>query len=215
MPVAYIWASPHWSVIKVLYIFVRYSTFVDAILNVLVQCSPALTSEKCKVLYRAITTLAVILTLRVWAVWKRTLWICDGLLLNSLGFELQSAFHFVGCLVTHGNIVLEAITWGILLGYDTVMMVLMLPIAFRALKMGGRSTLANAVIRDGVIFYIFLFAISLVNMVALLTLTPDYFALLAAIGRVIHSALSCRVVLHAREQGWNTSRVHSTTITGI
>ncbi|KAF8999611.1 hypothetical protein BDQ17DRAFT_1328148 [Cyathus striatus] len=35
--VIYIWKSPHWSIVKVLYVFVRYSTYVDASLNIVGQ----------------------------------------------------------------------------------------------------------------------------------------------------------------------------------
>ncbi|KAF8999610.1 hypothetical protein BDQ17DRAFT_1360692 [Cyathus striatus] len=238
--VTYIWGSSHWSVVKVLYVFVRYSTYVDATLNIVVQCFPSLSSKTCKSIYYAIiwflvtgmTAAEIILTLRVWAVWQKTkiitivltlyfigtlvpVWVNDGILGRSLTFNLQDLLHVGGCLATSGRIALEASTWGLLLAYDTIMMLLMLPPAYDAFRRGGKSTMASTVIRDGIIYYIYLFVVSLVNMVVLLKLSPDYFSLLAILGRVIHSALSCRVVLNIREQGWANHRLHSTTITGV
>ncbi|KAF8989708.1 hypothetical protein BDQ17DRAFT_421948 [Cyathus striatus] len=95
------------------------------------------------------------------------------------------------------------------------MMLLMLPPAYNAYKRGCKSTMANTAIRDGIIYYIYLFVVCLVNVVGLSKLSPDYFSMLAILGRVIHSTLTCRVVLNIREQGWETHRLHGTTITGI
>ncbi|KAF8989707.1 hypothetical protein BDQ17DRAFT_1434259 [Cyathus striatus] len=52
--ITYIWGSPQWSIVKVLYVFVRYNAYVDASLNVVVQCFPSLSSNTCKSLYYAI-----------------------------------------------------------------------------------------------------------------------------------------------------------------
>ncbi|KAF9000847.1 hypothetical protein BDQ17DRAFT_1542986, partial [Cyathus striatus] len=221
MEVTYIWGSPRWSVVKVLYVYVRYSTYVDALLNIMVQCLPSLSSNSCKSLYYAtigflttgIIVTEIILTLRVWAVWKKTKTmtiiltvyfigavvpglVIAALLAKSLAFDLQDVIQIRGCLLTNGRIAMEATIWGLILAYDTVMMLLLLPPAYNAFRSGGRSTLANVVIRDGIIYYIYLFIATLVNMVLVLNLTPDYFALLATFARVIYSALSCRIILN-------------------
>ncbi|KAF8991937.1 hypothetical protein BDQ17DRAFT_244332 [Cyathus striatus] len=94
------------------------------------------------------------------------------------------------------------------------MLLLLLPAAYRAFKLGGKSTLVTAVIREGIFFYIYLFIVTLVNLVVLLKLSPDYFALLPVFSRVVQSALSCRVVLHVREKA-DTSRVHGIKLSTI
>ncbi|KAF8999626.1 hypothetical protein BDQ17DRAFT_744982 [Cyathus striatus] len=224
--VTHIWGSPRWSVVKVLYIIVRYSTYVDASLNIVVQCVPSLSPKACKSLYYAIiwllvvgmTAAEIILTLRVWAVWQKkkvitivlTVYLIGitvpSLVLSvfigrSLTFDLQLDIGRIGgCIVTGGKVELEVATWILLLAYDTIMMLLMLPPAYDAYKRGGKSTLANVVIRDGIIYYVYLFVVSLVNIVVLLKISPDYFSLLSVISRVIHSSLCCRVVLNIRER---------------
>ncbi|KAF8990286.1 hypothetical protein BDQ17DRAFT_387250 [Cyathus striatus] len=239
MEISYIWGSSHWSVVQIMYLIVRYSAYLDITLNVAVQCFPILSAKSCKSLYSAImwillpgmTAVEVILTLRVWAVWKKSRnmgillavsffsvvissWANGGVLVNSITFDAQE-FFIRGCLVTNGRVAMEAAIWGILLAYDTLMMLLLLPPAYNAFRRGGKSTLANIVIRDGIIYYIYLFVASLVNMIVVIKLSPDYFALLATFGRAIYSAISCRIVLNIREQGWQNQRVHNTAIAEV
>ncbi|KAF8999658.1 hypothetical protein BDQ17DRAFT_1427677 [Cyathus striatus] len=153
--VTYIWQSPRWSAVKVLYIFVRYGTYVDVSLDIVVQCFPSLSSKICKLLYYVIicflvtgmTAAEAILTLRVWYRID-----CMGhrrILGKSVAFDLQDLLLIGGCIATGGRISLEASTWGLLLAYDTIMMVLMLPPAYYAYQRGGKSTMTNTVIRDG------------------------------------------------------------------
>ncbi|KAF8991938.1 hypothetical protein BDQ17DRAFT_244271 [Cyathus striatus] len=139
MEVEYIWKS-HWSVIKVLFIIVRYSTYGDIVLNVLVLLLLPQSASSCVAMTKAITwlltvgmTLAdLILTLRLSAILKKTknmtiflgiwyfsilipTWVFTGFFVNSVSFDLQSLlqtniFH-VSCLPTGQRIELEAIPW--------------------------------------------------------------------------------------------------------
>ncbi|KAF8990287.1 hypothetical protein BDQ17DRAFT_1414103 [Cyathus striatus] len=240
MEIEYIWKSPHWSVVKVLYLAVRYGTYLDSCLNIVVQLFPSLSSISCKSLYNVtiwsiaigMTTSEIILTFRVWAVWQKTrtmaiiltmffigilipLYVNVGILGSSLTFAFQDLPIISGCLVSSARITLEEAMWGVLLSYDTVMMLFMLPPAYKAFITGGKTSMTKIVIRDGIIYYIYIFVLTLVNMVVQLKLSPDYFSLFTPIWRVVHSALCCRVVLNIREQGWKTVQVHCTTISGV
>jgi len=73
----------------------------------------------------------------------------------------------------------------------------------------GKETLSKVVYREGLIYYLFLFGLSLVNVVTLLCLSHEYMNLLIALERVMYSILTCRAILHIREQnqiettGWS------------
>ncbi|KAF8995765.1 hypothetical protein BDQ17DRAFT_1330373 [Cyathus striatus] len=140
MEVAYIWKSPNWTVVKALYIFVRYGTYIDECLNI------------CGSIAIGVSASEVILTVRVWAVWQNSrnmailltvsfigimvpMYASDGILANSLMFELQEFLHIRGCLVTSAKIKTEEGILGLMLAYNTV-------------KTGGRSTMTNVVIKD-------------------------------------------------------------------
>ncbi|KAF8999628.1 hypothetical protein BDQ17DRAFT_744993 [Cyathus striatus] len=143
MEITYIWMT-RWNVIKVVYIFVRYSTYIDLALNIIVECVPTLSAASCKSLCYAIILFLVIgltapdliLTLRVWAVWRTTrtmgiilvlvniifltpIWISGGFLANSLKFSLQNG-HLIreGCIAS-ANVRFATAAWGVLLAYQT------------------------------------------------------------------------------------------------
>ncbi|KAF8999603.1 hypothetical protein BDQ17DRAFT_1328142 [Cyathus striatus] len=228
LEISYIWRSSHWSIVQIMYLVVRYGAYIDISLNVVVQCFPSL-SVRSWILLPGMTAVEVILTLRVWAVWKKSRnmgillfvsffsvvissWVNGGILANSVTFDAQE-YLVRGCLVTNGKVATEAAIWGILLAYDTLMMLLLLPPAYDAFRRGGKSTLANIVIRDGIIYYIYLFVASLVNMVIVLKLSRLKIELYR-FGRVIYGAISCRIVLNIREQVWKDKRVHHMAIAG-
>ncbi|KAF8998362.1 hypothetical protein BDQ17DRAFT_1411070 [Cyathus striatus] len=242
--------------IKVLYIFVRYCTYIDVILNAIAS-RPAEPMAQfsdlpvCKTTYQAIIWFMMIgiaasdliLNLRVWAVWRKTkamaiilitlnigfltpVWVTWGLFANTFGFFTTT---LSGCMEVFGTSLLPLAAWAVLLTYQTVMLSLMLPPAFTAFKLGGRSNMTNIVIRDGncldnstiyvldsvgytgIMYYVYLIPITEVAMV--ISLEPALFSMLAIYARVAYAALSCRVVLHIREQATKNSQVH--TISGV
>ncbi|KAF8975948.1 hypothetical protein BDQ17DRAFT_234813 [Cyathus striatus] len=137
-------------------------------------------------------------------------WVTWGLSVNSIRSPIA---HFDGVSTTTFTITtFPLVTWSVLLAYQTVMLLLMLPAAFTAFKLGGRSNMTNIVIRDGIIYYIYLIFLSLVGLVVM-SLVPEYFAVLALYEMVTYAALSCRVILHIREQPANNSKAH--TISGV
>ncbi|KAF8998365.1 hypothetical protein BDQ17DRAFT_814328 [Cyathus striatus] len=255
LEVTYIWKS-RWNVIKVLYIFVRYCTYIDVVLNTIVTINYSLRwsdSVTCKTQYQAIIWLMMIgiavsdliFNLRIWAVWRKTrtmaiilialnigfltpVWVTWGLFANSLEFFTTEFLR--GCIENLGTSLLPLAAWAVLLIYQTAILLLMLPAAFTAFKLGGRSNMTNIVIRDGnfpdnsiiyvldlvgytgIVYYIYLILVSLTNLVVI-SLEPALFSMLAIYARVAYAALSCRVVLHIREQAANDSQVH--TVSGV
>ncbi|KAF9000998.1 hypothetical protein BDQ17DRAFT_1410107 [Cyathus striatus] len=215
LEVKFIWKSP-WTFGKVLYLAVRYIPFIDGSINILRRFIPYSSPQLCHNLFNAITwliligmsTAEVIFTLRTWAVWGRKKWlayflsvyyitswtgtfIAAGISVNTLEFGAQQ-YIARGCLVTGGNPSLLWVDWTLLFLYDFVLMVLMLIPAFKAFKQNGKSDMTKIVLRD---------VVSSANLVVIRALSSDYFDVILELGRVIHSVLACRVVLHTRELG--------------
>ncbi|KAF8995930.1 hypothetical protein BDQ17DRAFT_966596 [Cyathus striatus] len=236
--VEFIWSAP-WNVVKVLYLVTRYLAFIDSSLNVLIQLMPDASEPTCKILYQVGTWIIMtgmclaelILTIRTWAVLGKKRWQAVFFFLLFVGiwgsaytivalfsgpyaFTLQDALQpfLKGCFATVGSVHYLQITWALLLVYDGVLMLLMLVPAYET---RGQSKLVRAVFRDGIIYYIYLFTMTLGNLIVTRKLSNDYFTIIMILERVIHAVLACRVILHMREQAWKGDHVHISTISGI
>ncbi|KAF8999624.1 hypothetical protein BDQ17DRAFT_1499572 [Cyathus striatus] len=182
-------------------------------------------SDPRKVYQDSLFNTEVILTLRVWALWGTTrtmaiilvvlnitfltpIWVSGGLLANSLEFNLQNA-HLIreGCIASV-NVRFATAGWSVLLAYQAGMLLLMFPPAYRAYMAGDKSTIIEVVIRDGIIYYFYLFLISLINIL-FTSFMHEYFDILEILARVMYATFSCRVVLHIRENVQNNSEVNS------
>uniref|UniRef100_A0A0W0FSL9 DUF6533 domain-containing protein n=1 Tax=Moniliophthora roreri TaxID=221103 RepID=A0A0W0FSL9_MONRR len=64
---------------------------------------------------------------------------------------------------------------------------------------GGRSALSKIVYRDGILYFVYLFGLSLTNVVVILTAPGILIDLLGPLERVMYSVLTSRVILHIRE----------------
>ncbi|KAF8999617.1 hypothetical protein BDQ17DRAFT_1328153 [Cyathus striatus] len=152
LELTYIWKS-HWNMMKGLYIFVRYITYVDLITNLIAVCVPALSAASCKSIFYAIILFLVIgitasdLVLNI--TFLTPVWISGGFLANSFETNLQNA-HLVreGCIAS-ADIRFATAAWGVMLAYQLVMLLLMFPPAYRAFTTGDKSTIMEVVIRDG------------------------------------------------------------------
>ncbi|KIM35818.1 hypothetical protein M413DRAFT_325366 [Hebeloma cylindrosporum] len=62
------------------------------------------------------------------------------------------------------------------------------------------TSLMKVVYRDGVLYYLYLFVLSCINIIIVKTLPEDYQPLLSLVERMLHSILTSRVILHIRAQ---------------
>ncbi|KAK0217223.1 hypothetical protein IW262DRAFT_177467 [Armillaria fumosa] len=195
-----VWCAP-WNLLKLFYIVQRYLPFFDTAFLVLHhQFAPELSIRYCQISHSMsgwmfITGIAiseVILTARVWAVWERNKKLTVGLPIFFLlcwapnfammGVFLQSMkspLPSLGCFVTRSDNVLY-LCWTFLMIYDAGMLLLMLIAGVRAYKTGGDSALFNVVFRDGVMYYAYLFVISVINVAMILSLPSDLVHLLSS-----------------------------------
>ncbi|KAJ3503599.1 hypothetical protein NLJ89_g8360 [Agrocybe chaxingu] len=73
--------------------------------------------------------------------------------------------------------------------------------SYTALKQGGNHAMLKVVYRDGIVYYSYLFVLSLVNVIVMPRIPSDLATLLALLVRTLHALLTCRVILHIRAQG--------------
>ncbi|KAG7091667.1 hypothetical protein E1B28_010687 [Marasmius oreades] len=163
----------------------------------------------------------LILAVRIWAVWARKPSIGIILIVLSLGCSVPATFffaRFVGgiqypelniqtgpgsaqlrrCFYSMKNKDIY-VCWIVLMVYDCASFILMSIPGFRAYRTGGSSNLLKVVYRDGVIYYAFIFLVSLVNVIIILILTPDLVHIISPFERVLHSILASHAVLHIRK----------------
>ncbi|KAJ3503600.1 hypothetical protein NLJ89_g8359 [Agrocybe chaxingu] len=69
--------------------------------------------------------------------------------------------------------------WVIYLLWNTVMLVLMAIPAYKTFQLGGNHKLSKVVYQDGLIYYSYLFVLSLINIVVIMTTPPDIVPLLS------------------------------------
>lgn len=223
MEVDLVWSSK-WGFMKVLYLLQRYLPFVDAaILCFLHQFSRTINPSTCSVVeklrgYLIITGICLselILTLRAWAVWRRdgrlgtalsilfvatavTSYVIQSLFLRGLQFTDRPYPEFEGCFITGSNRMVY-INWVILMIYEAVILVLMVIPGVKTYRRGEDDSFHAIVYRDGVMFYIYLFVLSTINVVVVTTLSENYLDMLSSVERCLHSMLTSRVVLNIRD----------------
>ncbi|KAF9255803.1 hypothetical protein L218DRAFT_1008156 [Marasmius fiardii PR-910] len=93
---------------------------------------------------------------------------------------------------------------------------------FASDKRGERSKFTKTVYRDGVIYYVFIFVCSMLNVIVVGNLPRDMTLNLLAFVRVFHSLMASRAVLHIHQVNephdnalQTTSDIHFGTQTGI
>ncbi|KAF9260180.1 hypothetical protein L218DRAFT_962804 [Marasmius fiardii PR-910] len=221
--IEHIWMRK-WSLLTVLYTLQRYLPFFDTAGLVLYhQFGANLSTRYCTLNYNiggwsfiiGIVLSEIVLTLRVWAVWKRSIAVAIGLVvfflacwvpcyvlfaefLSATKFAILPLPDFRGCFIAGGSHILY-LCWVLMMVYDTGTLVMILIPGVAAYRRGGRSELVKTVYQDGVIYYVFLFLISTINVIVILTLPPDLVHLLSSFERVLHSILTSRAVLHIRQ----------------
>ncbi|KAF9255471.1 hypothetical protein L218DRAFT_336282 [Marasmius fiardii PR-910] len=227
LEIEHIWTK-QWGFLTVLYIIQRYLPFFDtAGVALHLHFGANLSPEFCTSGYKiagwsfigGVMLSEILLTLRVWAVWRRRILVGLGLVLFFLACWVPGSYylaqflnatkfatipfpipHFRGCFISGGSIILY-LCWVLWMVYDTGTLIMMLIPGISAYRKGGRSELIKTVYRDGVIYYAFVFLVSTINVVSVLRLSSDLVQLLTSFERVLHSLLTSRAILHIRQLG--------------
>ncbi|KAJ2917707.1 hypothetical protein MD484_g2721, partial [Candolleomyces efflorescens] len=174
-----------WS--KILYLVTRYSTLIEVGVVLWEQIVPGTWYRGCKISF------------------------------DINVFDPSPLAMFKGCYVTDASSILF-VAWLILLVYDTLNLILIGIPAYKSCKchslsfslpvlgililppdrLGGNSQFVRTVYTDGIVYYVYLFGISALNIIVVLVLPRDLATLLSMPERVLHAAFTCRVVLHIR-----------------
>jgi len=143
---------------------------------------------------------------------------------KSLTFAPAPNPAIVGCFMTGGNHMLSAV-YVLLTVFETSIFILTLLKGARirtpcekqsnvlvnfkcriALRYGRASYVAATLYRDGIIYYFYLFVITISNIVALSMAPPVYATgILSLFQRGMHSLLAVRIILHLREANARTA----------
>ncbi|KDR82178.1 hypothetical protein GALMADRAFT_264430 [Galerina marginata CBS 339.88] len=212
-----------WNLMKVLYLFQRYLPIVDTIfLNLQSQLGENLGAAECLRLYSASGWLMffgfalseVILTLRAWAVWNRerrltiilvVLWVMVwGPIAAFIAHFIRSIIigpppyaGYRGCFVYDANTSLF-LCFLLLTVWNIVVFGLMAVVGIRIRAWSSKSKLFQLIYRDGAIYYLYVFAFSALNVIAIVTFRSGYQFTLTSLERCLHSVLASRVLLNLR-----------------
>ncbi|KAF5370411.1 hypothetical protein D9757_013139 [Collybiopsis confluens] len=245
--VEYIWAA-RWSIVKVLYLFTRYSAFIDTVIAVEERFSAFISTTSCN--HRLIFNTGI--HNKVYTPQSSADFMCK--VFSGLGIGISDLILLIRTYVMYGNsrkiLIVLVLSWSAisivniyavlhwtssfdeastssvisqlapcslvgeskaglvnyasLLGGETVVVALTVYKGYqnyqdgKILQSSGTHQLLSAFYRDGILFYLFIFPITLGN-VLILSLAPATLQVLETPLRVLHSVLCCRLVLHLRE----------------
>ncbi|KAF9449399.1 hypothetical protein P691DRAFT_774726 [Macrolepiota fuliginosa MF-IS2] len=237
MEVTLIWEA-EWNLSKGLYMVSRYMPFIDVPIALTFGLNEGIGVERCKTLYTCIAWMFcigeaiadLIFTLRTWVVWGKLRRVALGLavcyiatwvvILVTVGLYLRTAVYMpspvpqlMGCIEQSPS-VLMSVSYIAAMVYNAIMLVLILIPGVSAFKSGLPSSgLMRVIYSDGVIYYVYIFVLSFLNFFVIFKLPKDYINLLLTLERVLQSVLSCRVILHIRQQAAKAKRIESQAAT--
>ncbi|TCD65721.1 hypothetical protein EIP91_002297 [Steccherinum ochraceum] len=184
------------SPMKALYLYTRYSAFVDVTMAVYYQLKTDVPAILCKRIYSiaawliviGIIVAEVILMVRTWAIWNRSrrmaavligisvvavvgACVMEGLYLKTLNFTTPPGPTYPGCHLMGGNVTL-GVNFIIIIVIETVVLILTLTGGIQRFRFAatGQKGLVSVLYRDGMLFYVYLFGISLLNFIVILVL---------------------------------------------
>ncbi|KJA25093.1 hypothetical protein HYPSUDRAFT_38053 [Hypholoma sublateritium FD-334 SS-4] len=210
---------------KFMYLLTRYSAIAEAGVVIALLTIPGDWYAECSLVFKTNVALfvfglgagEVIMTIRTWAVWQKNrtmmyilpifyvvIWtgafVAMGIFLTRLEFAPDPRNAYIGCYAT-GTSPIIFVPWVLLLFYDAVMFCLMAIPTYKLYRSGSSSRFIRIVHRDGVVYYLYLFVLSLANIIITLTFPSDLILVFSLMSRIIHAVLACRVVLHIDQHG--------------
>lgn len=221
--VTFIWPAP-WGAGKVLFLLTRYLPWPECFMTIYLEffvkdlrtCHSIFSFLTWSIL-SGITLAEIILILRTWAIWDRRqhilLALTASLLMLSAALSYQLALYidestFARLPIANPSIPTCAlvsnsrrigVAWLGWTGFELVIVVMTLIKYFQDSRHCRSSSMIRSLYRDGIIYFIYIFAVSVAN-VGILYTTPagSYTVLLTVMQRALHAILSCRIILHIR-----------------
>jgi len=211
-----IWTQS-WSIGRVLYLLNRYLPFFDTFLSLHLLLGRN-TDEECLNGFKAVTWLIVIgiiiseliLMGRTYALWERNrvilvtlsiltlVTIVPALVITQLevnSFAYKS--NDIGCRKTKNSSPVIFVAFLMLILCETTIVILTVMRVWKFHR-NSKSALLVRMYKDGLLYYLYLLAFSVVNVIIALAAPPIYANWLTTPQRIVHSLLGARVVLHIR-----------------
>jgi len=222
--VKFIWFSP-WTYTKVLFLLIRYLSFVCLFMVVYTQTVPGISAAVCRVtrpmqgwfIFLLIVSAESVLSIRTWAVWNTNMFVGAILLALTVGHIVANSIfnnalltsmeifpspypEFRGCFVTK----IDQVLWkqfAVATVVDFCVLALMAISAFQTYRLSNDSELLCTVHRDGVLFYVYLLCVAIATLVTSIVLPLDLFFLLTPLQISMYSVFTTRIVLNIKEAG--------------
>ncbi|KAJ7482188.1 hypothetical protein B0H11DRAFT_1213838 [Mycena galericulata] len=221
----YIWKS-RWGVIKCLYLWTRYSTFIDTIIAVQERVDTRRDVANCNQVMDFTTFFAmfgigvaeIILMIRTYAMYERSkkllgfffaLWITVvsvniwAAIKWTESYHIESAPSVISSCYLGSSSGIGLVCYTSLVVGETVIVLLTLrkglQTFFLSKSTKSRPTeLVKIFYRDGILFYLAILPISIANAVILFVAPPGLNLIADTPLRVTHTILCCRLVTHVR-----------------
>jgi len=215
------WSSK-WSISKTLFFCTRYSPAFDVPVLLYSSLVSNLSFERCSQLQAAsawgtvfgMAAAEAILILRTYALSGRNrgvlvffsaLWtigvvaaiVLTQLFLRSAAYGPPPSPQIPGCFLTKGNAIFPSASFSIVLSFDTTIMAYTLWIWLSTYRCSANKLIIT-LYRDGFTYYLLICIISSLNVATLLNAPVPTNQLFNTFLRVLHSILSTRILLHAR-----------------
>jgi len=209
--IAYVWSNPR-SFSSMLFFINRYVPFIDTFLSLALKFSIK-QREKCLMYYTIVTWLIilgtifseVILMLRTYAIWERNrvmriflsflaaLILIPGVILTAIEIHsLNYSRKRHGCHLVHASPVILA-AYLLLVLSETILVVLTTIKAYKHFR-HSQAGWVRQLYKDGILFYFYILAISLANIIVPFVAPTVFANWLASPQRVVHSILCNRVL---------------------
>ncbi|KAA1472236.1 hypothetical protein DENSPDRAFT_881096 [Dentipellis sp. KUC8613] len=209
--VALIWPS-RLSAVKVLFFLTRYLAVGDLSMLLYLQFASAPSEDECRCVWTVSGWMIIwgvgigliIQAVRTWAVWDcgRSVGIILAVtFLGTAGVDCYAFAKFTSSLIfTPMRDVSSVFTRGCLVtGGSHILLTDCAVVVFYDTSSPSSSTLINTLYRDGILFYVYLFGISLANLIVMATARDSLTNVLPALQRTLYSILSSRILLNIRK----------------
>ncbi|KZV97357.1 hypothetical protein EXIGLDRAFT_764482 [Exidia glandulosa HHB12029] len=217
-----IWKSS-WGLGKTMFLLCRYIALLDVVITTCYSTLPASASQSRGPISFAFLSGAVgiaigemICIMRTWAIWNRNRAVLIALL-SVLFVFFALATYFTTAYVTSKQYVpassvssnlngfsnrivshLEVIPWILVVSFDFFIMTLTLVKVYQQYE-HGLSKLTTRLYVDGVLYFIYIFSVSLLNILMIAKASPLLATEFLELLRVLHCVFPCRIVLHLRQ----------------
>ncbi|KAF8835815.1 hypothetical protein BDN67DRAFT_974891 [Paxillus ammoniavirescens] len=220
--VMFIWSRGGWSAGKALFVPTRYIPFIIIPFMLFSSFAVNVDAQTCKtVLYVlvvletvAITLSQVIFGLRAYAMWNRdkavlVIYCCVAVayvaaivcilhsFLPSVTYGQPPLPIISGCYKTGGSSVNFA-TYVVIMVADAVTTILTVYRAYRHFRHTPNALVQN-ITRDGVLYCVSVFSMSIANVLIMLLVPPQYTDIITVYQTVMHTMLATRMQLHLRK----------------